>query len=203
LSPFLFILGIEVFSRLLFKEERNGCINGLIISRNCTAIHHLLFDDDLLMFGKAFVSEATYFKSCLDKYCSWSGQSISSPKSSIRFSKNTNLFTTDSILNIFPYSTNHSKPSTLACQFSWETKKKRAFQDIIDKVLSRIEGWRAKTLSQACKLLLIKSVAATLSFYAMSSFLPPISCCKELDKAFKKFWWGFPSKKTRNLSLKA
>jgi hypothetical protein len=37
----------------------------------------------------------------------------------------------------------------------------------------------------------------------MSSFLLPISCYKELDKAFKKFWWGFPSKKTRNLSLKA
>jgi hypothetical protein len=29
------------------------------------------------------------------------------------------------------------------------------------------------------------------------------SCCKELDKTFKKIWWGFPSKKTRNLSLKA
>jgi hypothetical protein len=62
--------------------------------------------------------------------------------------------------------------------------KKRAFQGIIDKVLCRIEGWRAKTLSQAGRLVLIKSVAATLPSYAMSSFLLPISCCKELDKAF-------------------
>jgi hypothetical protein len=57
-------------------------------------------------------------------------------------------------------------------------------------VLCRIEGWRAKTLSQAGRLVLIKSVAAALPSYAMSSFLLPISCCKELDKAFKKKNFG-------------
>ena len=34
-------------------------------------------------------------------------------------------------------------------------------------------------------------------------FFIPNSCCKELHRSFKNFWWGFPSKKTRNLSLKA
>jgi hypothetical protein len=29
LSPFLFILGSEVFSRLMFKEKRNGSLHGL------------------------------------------------------------------------------------------------------------------------------------------------------------------------------
>jgi hypothetical protein len=73
LSPFLFILGSEVLSRLLFKEERNGSIHGLRIARNCPAIHHLLFADDLLLFGKASVSVAASFNSCLVKYCRWSG----------------------------------------------------------------------------------------------------------------------------------
>jgi hypothetical protein len=53
LSPFLFILGSEVFSRLSFKEERKVSIKGLRIARNCAPIHHLLFADDLLLFGKA------------------------------------------------------------------------------------------------------------------------------------------------------
>ena len=35
LPPFLFILSSKVFSRLLFKEERKDCINGLRIARNC------------------------------------------------------------------------------------------------------------------------------------------------------------------------
>jgi hypothetical protein len=81
LSYFLFILGSEVFSRLMFKEERNCSIQGLQIARNCPAIHHLLFADDLLIFGKATISIAASIKSCLDKYCRWSGQLVNTSKS--------------------------------------------------------------------------------------------------------------------------
>jgi hypothetical protein len=69
LSPFLFILGSKVFSRLMFKEESLGHIKGLKIARNTSPIHHLLFIDDLLIFGKASRQEASCIKSCLDKYC--------------------------------------------------------------------------------------------------------------------------------------
>jgi hypothetical protein len=69
--------------------------------------------------------------------------------------------------------------------------KKRAFQGIIDKVLGKIAGWRAKTLSQAGRLVLIKSVAAVLPSYAMSFFLLPTSLCSELDRIFKKLLVGF------------
>jgi hypothetical protein len=92
LSPFLFILGVEVFSRLMFKEERNGSIKGLRIARNVAPIHHLFFVDDLLIFGKASVAEATSIKICLDKYCKWSGQQVNASKSSIHFTKNTKPF---------------------------------------------------------------------------------------------------------------
>ena len=69
LSPFLFILGSEVLSRLLLREESKGSLKGLRIARNCAHINHLLFADDLFLFGKASPSEAACLKSCLDKYC--------------------------------------------------------------------------------------------------------------------------------------
>jgi hypothetical protein len=53
LSPLLFILGSEVLARMLFREEALGNIRALKISRNSSTIHHLLFVDDLLIFGKA------------------------------------------------------------------------------------------------------------------------------------------------------
>jgi hypothetical protein len=70
-------------------------------------------------------------------------------------------------------------------------------------VSGKIEGWRAKTLSQAGRIVLIKSVASSIPSYAMSSFLMPISFNSSLDKIFKKIWWGFPKDKARNLSLKS
>ena len=67
LSPFLFILGSEVFSRLMFHEASLGHIKGLKISRNNPAIHHLLFSDDLLIFGQASLAKVVSINSCLTK----------------------------------------------------------------------------------------------------------------------------------------
>jgi hypothetical protein len=73
----------------------------------------------------------------------------------------------------------------------------------MDKVNSKIEGWKAKSLSQAGRLTLIKAVATAIPSYAMSTFILPANFCQKLDQSFKKFWWGFLSKKTRNLTLKS
>jgi hypothetical protein len=51
--------------------------------------------------------------------------------------------------------------------------------------------------------MLIKSVASTIPFYAMSFFLLPISVTSSLDRSFKKIWWGFPKNRSKNLSLKS
>jgi hypothetical protein len=91
----------------MFKEESAGYLQGLQIARSCLAIHHLLFADDLLIFGKATVSIVASVKSCLDKYCKWSGQLINSSKSSIRFSRNTWPSRIVAISETFPYSSNH------------------------------------------------------------------------------------------------
>jgi hypothetical protein len=63
-------------------------------------------------------------------------------------------------------------------------------------VKSKVDGWHAKPLSQAGRLVLIKSITATIPFYAMSTFLLPKSICNQLDKIFKKKIGGvFPFQK--------
>jgi hypothetical protein len=187
LSHFLFILGTEVISRLLFREEALGNIRGLKISRNAPAIHHFFFADDLLIFGKATPKEAKSIQTCLEKYCLWFGQSINPEKSSIIFSKNTNPSTSAMILDFLPYSPDPTKSIYLGLPILFGNSKRAAFQFISDSVYSKMEDWRAKTLSQADRLMLIKSVAASIPSYAMSTFLLPKSICSQLDRSFKNF----------------
>jgi hypothetical protein len=73
LSPFLFILGTEVISRLLFRSESQDLLKGIKIAKNCSPITHLLFADDFILFAKATSSEANILRSVLNCYCSWSG----------------------------------------------------------------------------------------------------------------------------------
>jgi hypothetical protein len=60
LSPFLFIIGTEVISRLLHQSLR-----GFKIARSCSLLNHLLFADDLVIFTTATSSEAIIIKDCL------------------------------------------------------------------------------------------------------------------------------------------
>jgi hypothetical protein len=43
LSPFLFILGTEVLSRLFHQQESIGLLKGIRIAKACPPINHLLF----------------------------------------------------------------------------------------------------------------------------------------------------------------
>jgi hypothetical protein len=128
---------------------------------------------------------------------------VNASKSSIKFSKNIIPSKSEAISSIIPYSSNQCTSLFLGLPILMGNSKKRAFQRIIDKVFGRIEGWKAKSLFQAGRLVLIKFVAAALPSYAMSSFLLPKSLCSELDRIFKNFLWGFSATKSRNLSLKA
>jgi hypothetical protein len=70
LSPFLFIVGSEILSRLIEKEENLGLLHGIKMASSCPSMSHLLFADDVLIFSKANVNEAGVILNCLSMY-SW------------------------------------------------------------------------------------------------------------------------------------
>jgi hypothetical protein len=140
----------------------------------------------------------------LDLYCRWSGQAVNISKSSIHFSKNTATSTINSISGFFfPFKRASISSKYLGMPFFFGKSKFVAFKDVLEKVLGKIEEWRAKTLSQADHTVLIKLVAASIPIYDMSTFLLPTSFNNSLDRLFKNFWWGFPKDKSKNLSLKS
>uniref|UniRef100_A0A2N9G2E0 Reverse transcriptase zinc-binding domain-containing protein n=1 Tax=Fagus sylvatica TaxID=28930 RepID=A0A2N9G2E0_FAGSY len=64
------------------------------------------------------------------------------------------------------------------------------FQDLLDKVSNKLQGWKAKLLSQAGRLTLINSVLNSIPIYTFSVFKAPHSICNKLDSIVNAFWWG-------------
>ena len=86
LSPYLFIIGQEVLSRLIGKEFEEKNISGVKASICAPPVTHVMYADDILLFSKATRSNATAIMNCIQKYCRWSGQSLNNMKSGVFFS---------------------------------------------------------------------------------------------------------------------
>jgi hypothetical protein len=201
LSPFLFILGLEVLSRLIIKEELAGNIHGIKISWHSPSVSHLLYADDLMVFSRANSSEASSILNCLTKFSSWSGQKVNMEKSSLFLSKNSTTAILNSIHSILQLKLIPTNAKHLGLPLFFLRNNNLAFDDLKLKILNRISGWKAKLLSQAARTTLIQTIANSIPSYTMSLFYLPKSFCHNIDSILRKFWWGFPQDKSHNLSL--
>jgi hypothetical protein len=201
LSPFLFILGAEILSRLIEREESLGLIHGIKMARMCPPISHLLFAGDVIIFSKANPSEAGAILRCLNNYSAWSGQHINMSKSAIFFSKNCKSSIKEVVNGILHLALIPSKAKYLGIPLFMHKSKKESFIDIKDKILARISGWKARLLSQAGRTTLVKLVINAIPTYLMSLFLLPKSLCDSINSCIRKFWWGYPQEKKHCLSL--
>ncbi|XP_059440565.1 uncharacterized protein LOC132173020 [Corylus avellana] len=203
LSPFLFILGAEILSRLIEREESLGLLHGIKMARRCPTISHLLFADDVIIFSKANESEARVILKCLNTYSSWSGQHINISKSAMFFSRNCSSNAKNAVKGILHLALIPSRAKYLGIPLFMHRRKKDSFIELKDRILAKISGWKARLLSQAARTTLVKSVANAIPTYLMSLFLLPKSFCASINSSIRKFWWGYPQEKKHCLSLLA
>ena len=89
ISPYLFLLCVEGLSAMLKKEEREGHLKGVAVSREAPQISHLFFVDNSVVFCKASVQECDRVIKVLEDYEGESGQKLNKGKTSLFFSINT------------------------------------------------------------------------------------------------------------------
>uniref|UniRef100_A0A803QHZ7 Reverse transcriptase domain-containing protein n=1 Tax=Cannabis sativa TaxID=3483 RepID=A0A803QHZ7_CANSA len=189
LSPFLFILCSEVLSKLIGKAEVDKKLKGIRVSRNATAISHLLYADDAIFYCQASEANATCLMEVFEKYEAWYGQRINKSKSGILFSPNTCDRKKGEIIAIMSMEKLRAKEKYLGNPFFFTGRRTKDFQFLKQKVLNHIDGWKAKCLSQAARTTLVSSVLQSIPTYFMSTSLVPKSTCEELDKLVARFWW--------------
>lgn len=66
-----------------------------------------------------------------------------------------------------------------------------AFHVLIEKMQSKLTGWKKNMLSIAGRLTLIKSVLSPQPNFSMANYLLPKKLCKEMNRIMRNFLWGF------------
>ncbi|KAI8541442.1 hypothetical protein RHMOL_Rhmol08G0061000 [Rhododendron molle] len=78
----------------------------------------------------------------------------------------------------------------LGCPILDKKSKKADFKTVLDKINSKLAGWKNKILPMVGRSTLIKSVNCTIPAYVMQNSMLPISVHKAIDKANRDFLWG-------------
>jgi hypothetical protein len=68
LSPFIFMLVVDGLSRIILQAHGRNLIKGINVALDVT-LTHLLFVDDVIIFGAGMIQEVKAWTEVLDAFC--------------------------------------------------------------------------------------------------------------------------------------
>ncbi|XP_048444673.1 uncharacterized protein LOC125479438 [Pyrus x bretschneideri] len=190
LSPYLFLLCIEGLSALIVYNEQMRVLSGIRICEAEPSIHHLLFADDIFLFGKTNLDECAVVQRILGVFSQASGHEINLGKTSIAFSANVHGREQQGLANFLGVQLVERHVHYLGHSTFAGKNKRQTYAYIKERVHKRLSSWKGKCLSGVGRELLVKVVAQALPTYAMNCFVLPKTFCDELHQLMARFWWG-------------
>ena len=135
LSPYLFILCMEVLGALIEDKCKEKLWNPIKSSQGFLAFLHLFFVDDLMLFVKVDRKNCTVIRDVLDSFCVISSQKINEEKSWVYFSLNVDQNAREELCKVLGF---RSMPS-LGKYLGFSIKHKGVPQDF-GFILTRIQS---------------------------------------------------------------
>ena len=188
LSPFLFVLCIEYFSRTLNLATAGSDFN---YHPKCISlgISHLAFADDLMLFARGDVVSIRILMDCLRNFEAASGLSANALKSNIYpagiIESDLNVMLADSRFSIgelpFRY---------LGIPLAAEQLKVIHYGPLLDKISDSIKAWTASSLSYAGRLELIRAVLQGIECFWLSILPAPAAILEKIYRLCRHFLWN-------------
>ncbi|XP_072076815.1 uncharacterized protein [Arachis hypogaea] len=162
LSPFLFILAVDILHRMVGKAVRNGRISPLLVGRDNIELSHLQFADDTILFFPKDTKILVNYKRLLRCFELMSGLSINFDKSSLILVNCEQELVTN-MCGLLECAEATLPVKYLGISLGTNPRLVKTWKPIIDKVEDKLSLWKAKSLNKASKLVLIKSVLNSLT----------------------------------------
>jgi hypothetical protein len=191
LSPLLFLLVMEVLSRMLKKVESEGLIRDFSAGNNGSnglRISHLLYADDTILFCDADMSQLLYVRMVLNCFEAATGLRVNMSKSEmVPVGEVQNL---SDLAESFCCHTGELPLSYLGMPLGASYKATAMWNPILEKMERCLSGWQKLYLSKGGRLTLLRSTLSSLPTYFLSLFTIPISVAHRIEKLQRDFLWG-------------
>ena len=189
ISPYLFVLCMEKLSLMISESVDKGDWKPVRVVRGGMGISHLLFADDILVFTEAKVSQLRLVLDILQKFEKASGLKVNVEKSKAMLSKGVPRSMKERLAGESSIVFASHLGRYLGFPLVQGRMKKADFRLLIDKMHSKLSGWKGKLLNKAGRTTLAKAVLTSMPVYHMQSCWVPNSVCDDIDKIVRNFIW--------------
>lgn len=190
MSLYLFLFCMEKQGLLIQDKVSDGHWQLVSISRNGSKISHFYFVNDCLLFTKAIVSQVKLVQDVLRGFFLAYGLKVNVHKSNFFASKNVSRSQIQKFVYILNFQRTHHPSKYLGFPLITSKTKKAYFAFLLDRVNSRIIGWKSKLLNCAGRVTLANSVLPAIPFYMMQNLWIPQGICDTIDSRIRCFIWG-------------
>jgi len=191
LSPLLFVIVMEAFSKLLSISVQRGFLSGFSVgsrSNGVINVSHLLFADDTLVFCGASPDHLLYLRMLLLSFEAVSGLKINLDKSVlVPVGIVDNM---DDLPSILGCGVSSLPLKYLGLPLEAPFKAKSCWDEVVGKIERRLASWKRLYLSKGGRVTLIKSTLSNLPTYFLSLLPIPSSVASRIKKLYRDFLWG-------------
>ncbi|KAK4389436.1 Retrovirus-related Pol polyprotein from type-2 retrotransposable element R2DM [Sesamum angolense] len=188
MSPAIFLLRMEYFSRLIKRSTTNSDFN---FHPKCEKlkITHLLFADDLMLFSRGDLPSIRILMECLQEFRDVSGLAVNTAKSNI-FTAGIQNDTLDEALAMTEFARWHMPVQYLGIPLAAQRLSVTDYSPLVDQIAGCIHKWTAKSLSFAGRLELIRSVIQGVECFWLQVFPLPMAVIEKIHHLSRAFLWN-------------